>query len=548
MSSKKQPLFTPLDRANLRWFWEAYLRAKTPWLVLVFVLIILQGLVYQQFLRLTENGLRVIFENGTIRDLVVVCLTVFGVFMFRGVMSFLIPRISAWIAGDAVKRLRVDMIAHMMRLDLAYFESAPPGEVILKLVGQAEQLSAFVGQNVVKAARDAATVVILSVYLLYKQPILFLSAAIVLPAIFFAMQAISRRIKGIQRQSQQATADFISAIEETVGGMRTVKISGQERAETQRLSGAANDIKRLTIRMQTAQAMVQPFVDFGAAFVYMLVIGGGGYMVLSPAFDIDGAGIIAFLLGLVLVFDPGRRLAQFVVTLQAGLVILDHIRALYREVAGIQDAPDATEDFDQNGDLVLRDVRFGYGEETLFDRLNLRFKGGQRTAIVGPTGSGKTTILSLLGRLYDVSAGAIDLGGEDLRKRRLVALTEAGHPDSGGDHPVGVDLDSGEFERPLGGSDLYVRTDADTELQAGALRAPLLLLSSHSVVVDRLDPLHERGHDHQDGEGDELLRLRCEQRPSGSPHPAYRPRRGPPQRRCRRGWRPNRRGPSVHQD
>ncbi|TNY45984.1 ABC transporter ATP-binding protein, partial [Streptococcus pyogenes] len=133
-----------------------------------------------------------------------------------------------------------------------------------------------------------------------------------------------------------------------------------------------------------------------------LVLGGGGYMVIRPAFDVDGAAIIAFLIGLVLIFDPGRRIAQFVVSLQGALVQLRLVRGLYDERAGIVDAPDAVSEFDTGADLPLDNVTFGYEpDRPLFRDLSLTFGGGQVTAIVGPTGSGKTTILSLLGRLYD---------------------------------------------------------------------------------------------------------------------------------------------------
>ncbi len=206
-------------------------------------MIIAQGFVYQQFLALTESGLRVIFESGSMSELIRVCLTVFGVFAFRGLMSYTIPRISVWIASDAVQKMRNDLIDYMIVLDLSYFERTSPGDMILRLVQQAEGLSQFVGQGTVKALRDAATVIIISGYLLYKQPILFLTAATVLPMIFIVMQSVSHRIKLIQASAQNAMGGYMDGIEEVVNGMRTVKISGQEQVEQDRLVRSTTEIK-----------------------------------------------------------------------------------------------------------------------------------------------------------------------------------------------------------------------------------------------------------------------------------------------------------------
>ena len=200
-SSDRRPLFSDQDKHNLRWFWDNYLKSKTPWLFLVLGMVMVQGLVYQQFISLTETGLRVIFENGDISGLVRVCFMVFGIFALRALMSFLVPRVSVWLASDAVLRMRQDLIDHMMILDLAYFEKTSSGDIILRLVNQAHDLSDFVGQTTVSAVRDVATVVIVSGYLIWKSPLLFLSAVVVMPFVPLTVRYVSNKIKHIQRSA-----------------------------------------------------------------------------------------------------------------------------------------------------------------------------------------------------------------------------------------------------------------------------------------------------------------------------------------------------------
>ncbi|MEP1933392.1 MAG: ABC transporter ATP-binding protein, partial [Roseibium sp.] len=404
--------FSEEELEAIGWFWRNYLKSKTPWLLLVFGIIAIQGLVYQQFLRLTEDGLRVVFENGSAKELAGVCATVFGVFLVRAVTSYAGPRISVWVASNAVEEMRTDMIAHYLTLDLAYFERTSPGNVILRLVQQSQALSGFVGQQTVNALRDILTVLILSTYLIYKEPILFSATAIVIPVIILLIRRISAKIKSIQRTSENALGAYMDGVEEMVNGMRTVKISGQEPVEETRLGESTHNIRNLQIKLQAAKALMSPFVDVAAGIAYVMVIGGGGYMVLSPDYDIDGAGIITFLLGLVLVFDPGRRFSTYLVSLQASMVQLRSIRSVFRLVASIVEKPGALDHFDRLGDIELRDLTFRYSDDQpLFEGLNLTLRGGKVNAIVGPTGSGKTTILSLLGRLYDPVSGSITIGG-----------------------------------------------------------------------------------------------------------------------------------------
>jgi len=422
-SKTRRPLFRPQDIDNLKWFWQRYLRDKSPWLLAVFGMVTLQGVVYQQFLSLTENGLRVIFDNRSVGDLIKVCGIVFVLFATRGFLSYIVPRLSTWLAGNAVLKMRSDMIDHLLQLDLAFFERTKAGDIILRLVNQADGLSTFVGTATVGAVRDIITVIIVSGYLILKSPLLFLAAVIVIPVIILMMQFVSEKIKDIQAKAQNAFGDYMNGIEEMSNGMRTVKISGQEARERERLREATAHIRDLTINLQSAQALVMPSIDLVSAFVYVLVIGGGGYMVLSGNFGMDAASIVTFLLGLVILFDPARRVAQFFARLQASLILLDGVRAIHREEPKIKDEPGAVDDFDRAGDIVFDDVTFRYDDaQPLFDGLDLTLRGGGTTAIVGATGSGKTTILSLITRLYDVQSGTIAIGGRNVREIKVKAL------------------------------------------------------------------------------------------------------------------------------
>ena len=134
-------LFTDEDKANIRWFVTTYLKEKTPWLGLVMVMILIQGGAYQQFIALTEDGLRVIFDKGEASALYGVCAMVLLIFTIRGIMSYCVPRLSVWLASDAVFKMRRDLINHLMTLDLAYLDllkvlHARPQDILVPVVRQ----------------------------------------------------------------------------------------------------------------------------------------------------------------------------------------------------------------------------------------------------------------------------------------------------------------------------------------------------------------------------------------------------------------------------
>ncbi|WP_299846457.1 ABC transporter ATP-binding protein [uncultured Roseovarius sp.] len=481
----KHPVFRPQDKDNIRWFWQNYLRSKSPWLLLVFGMVSCQALVYQQFLSLTENSLNVIFEGGSPQELIKVCAIVFLLFAVRAALSYIVPRLSAWLASNAVRKMRQDLINHYLNLDLSYFERTKSGDIILRLVNQVDGLSTFVGQGTVNAVRDTVTIIVVSGYLVYKSPILFSAAIIVIPALALVMRSVSSKIKHVQQSAENAFGSYMSGIEEMANGMRTVKISGQEDRERDRLFQATDGIRDLLIRLNAAQALFEPSIDLVSAFVYVLVIGGGGYMVIQGDFGIDAAGIIAFLLGLVILFDPMRLLAGFFAQLQASLILLEGIRSVYSQTPRIVNRENAVSEFDTKGDIVFEGVDFSYdSQKQLFKNLSFEIIGGKTTAIVGATGSGKTTILSLITRLYDLDGGQISIGGLDIRDIQIKKLRSSFSV---------VAQDIVIFNASIWDNIAYVRPDAsDEEIWAAAESAEIA------------DLMRERGHAELGPKGSQL--------------------------------------------
>jgi ABC-type multidrug transport system fused ATPase/permease subunit len=206
-------------------------------------------------------------------------------------------------------------------------------------------------------------------------------------------------------------------------GIRTIKMSQQEKSETDRIEGSALEIKKQTFRLLRTHALTPPVIDLSSAFVYMLVIGGGGYMALSDQFDMDGASIITFLIGLVLVFDPARHVSQFFTQFQSSLVLLDSVRSIFKLEAEDINFGKPLEFSSNSLNINFKNVDFYYSSQRkTLENISLEFKAGTKSALVGSTGSGKTTILNLIGRLYSISSGQITFNDQDIYNLSLESV------------------------------------------------------------------------------------------------------------------------------
>lgn len=473
----KEPSKTPL----FKWFFQRYFVPHLTILSFVLALILVQGYVYQQFLSVMENGLRVIFDAGTQSQLLQICAVIVAIFAVRATASYLIPRLSAVVAAKAVLHIRRDLINVIVRLDQKFFDNTPPSEIILRLFSQPDALSRFVGQSTVNAVRDFVTMLFLGGWLFAKQPLLMFMSLASIPLILFALNRTTASVRAAQFAAENAFGAFINNIEEMVNGMRAVKISNQQELERERLSDSASNMSALMKDLMTRQAFIQPVLDIATALACIIIIGFGGNMVLNGSGTLDAAELIAFLLGLVLIFEPARAVSTYYVQLQASSILIEALHVMFHTEPDMK-TPKNPKPFSTDGDLVLEDVDFSYNENTpVLNNVSLTLPAGKTTAIVGPTGSGKTSVFNLITRLYDIQGGKVMFDGVDLRDVDLHDLRSSF---------AVVTQDIVIFNRSIEENVRYVRPDASAKEVAAAVEAAQL----SDVIAERGDlPVGPKG-------------------------------------------------------
>lgn len=343
-------------------------------------------------------------------------------FLFNGLASYGAAMGMQWVARRVIKTLRGEMFRHLLKLPVTYFDTTASGNLISKLIYDVEQVSMASTEAVSVLIRDTLTVVALLGWMLYLNwqlaLILFLGA----PVIAKVINTISGHARRYSSRIQHSVGDVAHVTEEAIEAQRVVKTFGGQAYETGRFDEANERNRRLTLRLESNVAASAPLVQFIAALASAGII---FVATLEPMLEkITPGAFVSFLAAMMMMYAPTKRLTRVTVVLQRGL-------AAAESIFGFLDTPLEANEGKQRlerarGAVAYRHVVFRYdnAQAPVLHDINLEIEPGQTVALVGRSGSGKSTMVSLLPRFYDVQQGQILLDGIDIRALELENLRD----------------------------------------------------------------------------------------------------------------------------
>ncbi len=327
----------------------------------------------------------------------------------------------AVISQRTLKGLRNDIFTQVQRLSLRYFDTHDAGDLMSRLVNDTDTINRFLSNGLNRILIDSVSLIGIVSVMLGLQMKLALVSFTVIPFMVGMTIYFSRRARAAYRRTREKIGAVSAELEENIAGVREVQAFARERENQQRFLelNAAN--RDANVSAQAITAAFMPAVDILSAVAMGIVAGYGGYLAVQGQASV---GLIAAFLGYVQrFFMPIRAISQLYTTAQSALAGAERIFDLLDERPEIHDAPDAIEMPPIKGHVVFDHVRFGYkpGEEVLHD-ITLEAWPGQTIALVGPTGAGKSSVVNLLMRFYDVWEGAVRIDGVDVRQVRQASL------------------------------------------------------------------------------------------------------------------------------
>ena len=346
-----------------------------------------------------------------------------GITALSGISNYAQRLLSNSIALNAVAKLQKLMFASAHNRDFASFAREPSGSLISKFTNDVNVISMATIRTLSNLVRDVLTVVFTIIAMLWQNWQLSLVMTVFLLA-FWPIIVISKRLRGNAKDVQAHIGTITSELKESFGAARMVKAYGLERSEQARLGGSFDERIARYMRLVKEQARVDPILEILGGLAIAGVVIFGAYQVSNES---ASAGSIGAVLTGILILSPRlRALGTLNNVIQEGLAAANRIFGVIDETPNIIDAPNAKALAMPQGDVEFENVSFAYADGTpALTQISLTAKAGQTTALVGPSGGGKSTLINLVPRLYDVTGGALRIDGHDVRELTLESLRSA---------------------------------------------------------------------------------------------------------------------------
>lgn len=366
--------------------------------------------------RLMDNG----FVARDPSEVIMVPLTLVGIFFARGLFTYTTAYSLSHITGQVVMELRSQMFDRLLTLPTRYYDDAASGNLISKVTYNVGDVTAAATSVLTTAVRDSLTVLGLLGYLMWMNWKLTLFALAIGPVIIGIVRVFGKRLRAASRRGHKAMGLMTHILEESVGAHKVVRIFGGQQYEARRFHDVAQELRRAFMRETSAAAATVPLTHMGIAVVVATII----YFAMTQAGSDQTTvgGFMAFVTALLMLQAPIKRLTDMSAPLQRGLAAAESIFSLLDEPAeedsGTLTLPRA------QGELVFERVCFTYDGATrpALNNISLKVEAGQTVALVGHSGSGKTSLIALIPRFYHPQHGRILLDGVDIRHLTLASL------------------------------------------------------------------------------------------------------------------------------
>jgi subfamily B ATP-binding cassette protein MsbA len=371
---------------------------------------------------LVEPVLRRIFSGKETEIFVLLPVGIVFLYALRGVCRYTNDYFIRSAGQLAVQDVRNDLYEKNMKLSLGYFHRNETGTLMSRVLSDVSMMQEGVGQVITGLFRDGLSAIALLGVIFYRDWRLALISFVVIPLTVVPARKIGKRIKRVARQGQEKMGDLASILQETYSGIKVVKAFGLEGREVDRFRARNRDFYHFTRKNIKYEGLSTPIMEFITSFGIAAVIWVGGNNVMRGASS--ASEFFSFITAMVLVFNPIKRLLTAFNSLQRSMGAADRVFEVMDEKPEIVDAPGARDLGKARGEVVFRDVHFKYEDDYVLQGVNLTAKRGEVIALVGPSGGGKTTLVSLITRFYDPTSGQVLMDGADIRERTMKSLLE----------------------------------------------------------------------------------------------------------------------------
>ncbi len=346
---------------------------------------------------------------------------VIATFLVKGLanygQSILMSFVGLRIIADTQNRL----FAHLAEMDLAFFHGTPSGTLISRFTVDVQQMRTAVSNGLTGVGRDLMSLIGLVGVMFWQDWELAAVSFFVFPVAIYPIVRIGKRMRKVTANTQQEIGVFTTALNQTFQGIRVVKAYGMAAYEGTRVAEVVERIFKLTLKAARTRELSRPIMEtLGGVAIFVVIVYGGSRVIAEAT---TAGAFFSFITALLMAYEPMKRLANLNASIQEGLASAQRIFSVMDHAPAIADKPDAIALTGVEGTIQFDNVGFSYGADIqALTGLNITVAAGTTVALVGMSGGGKSTILNLIPRFYDVTQGAITIDGTDIRDVQLQSL------------------------------------------------------------------------------------------------------------------------------
>ena len=360
--------------------------------------------------------------NDKTTNLQILVIIMFVVLLLEVIAQFYFVYLASWLGQDIVKDIREKLFHHLSNFKMKYFDNEPVGKLITRCVSDMENIASIFSQGLFMIVSDILKMIIVLLFMLVINWKITGIVLLIMPIILIATNIFNRKMKVAFNEVRNEVANLNTFIQERLTGMKIVQLFNREAIEYEKFKEINEKHNKAWLKNILYNSIFFPIADIISSITLGLVVYFGALFILNGDTETSVGQLISFNMYISMLYNPLRQIADKFNVMQMGIVAADRVFEVMESNAQIQDFG-TIEAKHFKGNIHLQDVRFSYlqGEEIL-KGINLEINAGQTIAIVGATGAGKSTIINLINRFYEIDSGTITIDGIDINKFTLQSL------------------------------------------------------------------------------------------------------------------------------
>ena len=372
---------------------------------------------------LLDPAIEKIFIEKDQALMVIIPLFIIVAFATKGLSLYMAKVLMIGVAEEVRKEMQCDMLGNLISADTALIEGKHTGKFISILANDVNHITNLVSVALLNIFKDSLTLVGLIMVMFFQNWKLSLIAIIMIPLASFAAKTLGKRIGKVATEQMLKAGILNTYLIELFKNHKLIKIFQQEKYENERAEKFINDVKEKSKKIATIFVRSSPIMETLTGIMIAILIFYSGKLVLKNEIDVNS--FFSFLAAMMLAYQPVRSLATLNITISQGLSAATRILPVIDEKSKLIENPDDLEIKVDKGNIEFKDVHFKYDterEKHTLNSINLKISGGKMTSIVGHSGAGKSTILNLIPRFYNINSGDIEIDNQSIYKSTISSL------------------------------------------------------------------------------------------------------------------------------